>query len=117
MTEDRLRDRLTRGERLAIERRRHRWTQAQAAESHGVSVYVFQRWEKDWHSDPPFVTFESPIQDYEWCFVLRRRSFLTLHQLGELMGLSHKWIHRAERGEVRDVTALVLWWEREEAKT
>lgn len=103
---------LSRGERLEIVRRRKRHTQTEAAAEHGTTTYVYRRWERDLHRAAPLVIV-GPLADFELCYVRRRRSGLTLRALGDLMGLSHKWIHRAERGEVRDVTALVLWWEQE----
>lgn len=107
---------LTPGERLELQRRRERLTQAEAAERHGVTTYVYRRWEQDRHRSPqPIYSLEGGPRDYEWCYIMRKRAGLTLHHLGEYMSLSHKWIHRAERGEVRDVSALVLWWERHEA--
>lgn len=110
-----LAEELTAGERLELVRRRARWTQAEAADHYGVTTYIYRRWEQDRHRTPTWIDLWSPARDYELCYVRRRRAGLTLHDLGERMGLSHKWIHRAERGEVRDVSALVLWWERHEA--
>ena len=102
---------LSPGETLAILRRRAGLSQAQMAENLFVSVSKYRRWERDLIDAKPPISL-SKISKGEWCYVLRRRSGMTLDALSKAVGLSRVWILKAERNEVNP-DALVKWWEME----
>lgn len=100
---------LTKGERVLIARRRTGMTQVEMAGLFGVSVHQLKQWEYDQCDDIPAVKVTT-VFEHDWCFIQRRRQGWLLRELAEKVGLAAKWLHRAERGEVRDVGPLVEWW-------
>ena len=107
---------LSRAEVLRVERRRADLTQAGAAALVGVTVARYKDWECGRVFPDPARAAPGPAQRAvglswpEWCFVQRRRAGLRLVDVGAAMGLSKKWVHRAEVGDLEDVEALVAWW-------
>ncbi len=104
---------LTPGESFELDRRRASATQRDIAELLGVSVYRVKQWERDERDDVP-ATHPGVLETYEWCWLMRRRSGLTLRALEALTGLKVHWLHRAERGETASCEALADWWQRRE---
>ena len=103
---------MTPGEHLELRRRRDDCTQAEAAGLLGVPVYRFRQWEADQQEGAPRLD-AGDMALFEWCWLMRRRSGLRLRDVGERLGLSPKWIHRAERGAITDLqlTALAQFWQ------
>jgi transcriptional regulator with XRE-family HTH domain len=105
---------MTNGERLELSRRRADMTQAAAAYMYGVAPSRYRAWEKDQGRNPPTAP-AADLSPGEWCWLMRRRSGLTLHQVAERSNLEPKWIHRVER-RIYDgdrATPLVVWWQLE----
>lgn len=92
---------LTPGERVYLERRRHGWTMAAAAEWWGVSLYRLERWELDAESDSgpsvPRVSLGRLTQG-EAMHILRRRAGVSAAAMAELLGVSRWWLCRMESG-------------------
>ena len=100
----------TPGERFLISRRRAHITQHDIAEVYEVSPHRVAQWEWDRRSDVPSVTLDPPVQPHERCYIWRRRVGWTLEELEKRTDLHVSWLHRAERGELRDMRALLVWW-------
>jgi len=104
---------LTPGEYLELERRRCDLTQLDAAGLLGHSLHAYRRREKDLAGVSGDRVVE--LTDFEWCWLRRRRSGLSLTDVSEALGLSRNWISRAERGEVLQLEVLVEWWKQRAA--
>ena len=102
-------DQLTPGERILAARRRAKMTQREMADWFGVSPRVFSAWEKDERADVPEV-FAPPLSPGEVCFFLRRRSGTTVATVAKSLGLSVRWVQRAEAGESRNLEPLLGYW-------
>lgn len=92
---------LTAGERVYLERRRHGWTKAAAAEWWNVSLYRLERWELDAESDAgPGVPRVSVgrLTEAEAVHILRRRAGISAAAMAELLGVSRWWLCRMESG-------------------
>jgi transcriptional regulator with XRE-family HTH domain len=100
---------LSKGERILVARRHAGLTQAEFAGLIGAPVHWLKQWEHDQRDDAPAVRVTA-FYDRDWCFVQRRRQGWLLRDLAEKTGLAAKWLHRAERGEVKDIRPLVVWW-------
>lgn len=104
---------VTRAEALQLTRRRANLTQRELGASLGVSEGRVRDWEtgEREHDCPAVPTRE--LLPYEWCWLRRRRSGLTLHELSGELKLPVRWIHRAERGELttEQIEALIGFWE------
>lgn len=102
---------LTKGEALEIERRRAGLNQKDMAALLGVAHNRYKRFERGELVEEAPDLDVGELSGAEWCRLQRRRRGLTHAELAELSGFAAKWIHRAERGETRDVSPLVAWWE------
>ena len=102
-----LRD-LTNGERLLIDRRRSNQTQRDAAEEHGVTLYCYRRWETDEYDDAPQVALHN-LESYERCFLLRKRSGISLNDLSEAIGVCSWWLCKMEHGK-ENADRLIRHW-------
>ena len=100
---------LSKGERLLLARRHADMTQAKMAGIFGVAVHRLKLWEHDERDDIPAVKVTA-FCDRDWCYIQRRREGWLLRDLAERTGLAAKWLHRAERGDVKDIEPLVEWW-------
>lgn len=98
---------LTNGERLVIHRRRQDWTQRQAAESHGVTLYRYRKWEKD-EDGPPKIGV-GRLEPFEVCFLLRRREEIPAAELARALGISRWWLTQMETGRA-PAESLVEYW-------
>ncbi len=101
---------LTKGEALEVVRRRRRMTQDEMADTLGVTVHRYRRWEHDRGLRSAPRLDPGDLDPPEWCFVARRRSKLTMLEVAMLTGFPVGWLQRAERGEVFCVDKLVHWW-------
>lgn len=97
---------LTRGERALIHRRREGWSQRQAADHWGLSLYAYRQCEDD---DPPETNTDEVVRSWpkvalgrlephEICFLYRRRSGMQLQELADTLGISRWWLCRMEYG-------------------
>ncbi len=100
---------LSNAEKLRVSRRRAGITQDAAAALFDVPPSRYKQWELGHKKGAPYLRL-SVITQPEWCYVQRRRAGLLLSEVAERSGLAARWIHRAERGEVKDCTPLVEWW-------
>jgi len=96
---------LTKGERLAVLRRRSGKTQAQAARAAGLSLNTYR--EREAVTEPDGRPLR--LTDAELCYVLRHRSGLTLDELAPKVGLSKWWICQIEKGRAPAGTLLGYW--------
>lgn len=91
---------ITCGEKLLIERRRLHESQRAAAKRHGVSRYIYRRWELDEEAGPS--TALQVLEFYEGCFLDRRREGVELRARASEIGVSSWWLCQMEHGEVSD---------------
>ena len=90
---------LTPGERLVLTRRRKSLSQPEAAKRRGVSLDRYGSWELDMETkDQPNVEIED-VQDFETCFIMRRRANMTQRELATKVNRSRLWVHQMERGK------------------
>ncbi len=99
---------LTRGEKLAVTRRREGLSQGDAANHYNVSPDTYHKWENDINSTAPSVEVVE-LSTHEVCYLLRRRSKLTQKQIAALMGTSRVTVNRMENGEVSAAPLAVFW--------
>lgn len=108
-------------ERVTISRRRARidnkpLTIAAAAKLFGVTDGVFRSWENPKSKSrtpaplPGDVTTVADLRPYERCYLARVRSGLKAKDVAAELGLSDRWLTKAERGEQDDIEALVNYW-------
>lgn len=102
---------LTNGERFVILRRRSGQSQRDAAAAHGVTLYKYQQWEAD-KSDPPRESV-GPLQDFEVCYLRRRRAGIEAQALADELGMSRWWLCQIEYGRA-PAERLVEHWQRKE---
>ena len=102
----------TKAERLLINRRRAGLTQPEAAESWGVSLYQYRRWELG--SDAaPFVAV-GWLRHHERCLLMRLRLKVSLRKVARDLGVSRWWVIKMERGDAPP-DRLVEHWEKSES--
>lgn len=100
---------LTRGERLTIDRRRRGERQRAAAARHGVALSRYSRWERDLDPKAPSVRVGT-LKAHERCYLMRRRCGKTQEAIAADMGICRYWLNRMELGEA-DCTDLACYWE------
>lgn len=98
---------LSGGERLIIERRRRKETQATAAERYGTTPFNYGRWERDKASGPQPPSFQ--LTGAEQCLLYRRRLGWSQATVASAMGLSRTWINQMELGLVSCKDLLEYW--------
>lgn len=101
-------EKLTRGERLAIQRRRLGERQRVAAVRHGVPLSRYSRWERDLEHGPSVRI--GVLKVHEQCFIYRRRSGKTQAQIASDLGMCRYWLNRVELG-LANCDDLVGYWE------
>lgn len=102
---------LTRGEKLALDRRRRKQTMGEAAKRLKVSVATYREWEndeEDVEKKPPNVKL-GKIQDYEQCWLLRRREGTLLIELADELGVCRWWLTQMESGRA-PIDRLMDYW-------
>lgn len=106
-------EKLTVGERLAVQRRRFGERQKAAAQRHGVSHTRYSRWERGIEQPGPDVVKSLKIgqlKPHEYCFLYRRRAGFTQERVAGEMKVCRYWLNRMELGEA-DCTDLLCYWE------
>lgn len=90
---------LTKAEKLLIQRRRANFNQVEAAKHYKVSAYRYKCWERGADDAPNYdVMF---LHDYEKCFIHRMRAGISQEQLAAKTGFkSRMWIRLMEQGKV-----------------
>ena len=107
---------LSPSERLLIDRRRRKETQAKAARRHGVSQSRYSRWERglDHPGSLEGRNIWSPktdfrLRDHERCLLFRRRAGVIQAMVAEALGRCKMWVRQMERGEVSSDELLRYW--------
>lgn len=113
-----LRD-LTKGERALIYRRREGMSQRQAAAHHGMTLYSYRQWENDTPLDAEAAGYHQErlwpklslhrLEPWEACFILRRRSGISLEELAKTIGVSRWWLCKMEYGR-ENANRLIEHW-------
>ena len=99
---------LTNSERLLIQRRRRKETQAQAAHRWRTSLSRYSFWERG-YEDPPSVKV-GQLKPHERCLLYRRRAGYSQQQVAEDLGFCRHWINRMENG-LESCDDLLWYWE------
>lgn len=99
---------LTRAERLLLQRRRRGLTKAEAAERHGVSLYRYERWEAGETLGAPLVGV-GRLAFREASLIMRLRAGVGLGAFAGLLGCSGHWVTRMEAGEAPDDRLRAFW--------
>lgn len=102
-------EKLTKGERLIVARRRAGEGQGQAARRHGISHTRYSRWERDLDDSAPNVLI-GQLQPHERCLLLRRRVGYGQDRVAQEMGVCKEWLRQMEKG-VGNCARLVQYWE------
>ena len=101
---------LTRAEKLLIQRRRVGETQAQAAARHGVSYTRYSAWERGKEtSGLPNVTI-GKLKPHEYCLLYRQRCNFTQERVANEMGICRWWLNKMETGAA-PCGDLIEYWE------
>lgn len=103
---------LTLPERLLIYRRRLGFTQAQAAEHHGLQGHIYARME---NGDTRYLGFMprveiKALQPHERCLLMRRRCGKTQEKVAAELKCSRYWLNMMELGNV-PCDDLLWYWE------
>ncbi len=98
---------VTKGERLRVERRRLKVNQEVRAQQLSVTRHAYQSMEKDPRKSTRMMTLE----DHEWCYLKRRRVHGEIQQrdIARILKVSRVWVNRMENG-AEDCTRLVAFW-------
>ena len=99
---------LTQNEKLIIIRRRLKLTQAEMAAEHKISLYEYRRWESGETENPISFSIEL-LSDFESCFIMRRRSGMTVSEIATKIDVCRFWFGQMERGEAPS-DRLVEYW-------
>lgn len=100
---------LTKGERLLLKRRRDEKSQRETADDHGVSLYLYRRWETDGDKiGSPSIEI-GMLALHEICFIRRKHSGFALGDLAEKLGVSRWWLCKMEYGRA-NCDRLVAYW-------
>jgi transcriptional regulator with XRE-family HTH domain len=107
-------EKLTRGERLFIERRRLGESQKQAAARYEATLTRYSRWERDIEDEPllglqPLIS-AALLTPYERAVIHRRRAGITQGELARRLGRSKMHIRKIELGVIGN-TELIEYWE------
>lgn len=100
---------LTRGERLMIDRRRRGERQRAAAQRLEVPLSRYSRWERDLDPHAPSIRVGA-LKAHERCYLMRRRVGRTQQEVAAEMNVCRYWLNRMELG-LADCTDLVCYWE------
>ncbi len=100
-------ERLSRGERLSIERRRRKESQSAASERFNVSTFTYGQWERDAAEGPLRQSFS--LTNVERCILYRRRLGWTQDCVSSMMGRSRAWVNMMERGQIPCRELLDFW--------
>lgn len=104
-------EKLTPGETLLIWRRRMEWTQAEAANYYGVSIFRLKLAEYDKAKDFPYKNnLKITLRPNEKCLLYRKRAKLTQPQVATEFGIGRYWLRLQETGKV-PCARLLSWWE------
>lgn len=106
-------DMLTYGERLVLWRRRRDFSQRQAARHWRTTRYRYRAWETDDNGSetgplPPRAPL-GKLRVHEACFIMRRRSRLSVRALARRLSVTPTWITRMERGDAAPDTLIEHW--------
>jgi transcriptional regulator with XRE-family HTH domain len=103
-------EKLSKGERLLIQRRRRKQSQSEAAKRLGVSYSRYSQWERDLFMEgSPSVKVE-PLKAHECCLLYRRRAKFTQERVAKDMGVCRWWLNQMERGAA-PCDELIGYWE------
>lgn len=100
---------LTKGEKLAIQRRRDGHNLTKAAKKLKVPVSTYRGWEAGAEGAPKAAVGKVTVQ--ERCFIMRRREGMTLEQVAKKVKCCRWWLRQMEAGEI-PADRLVEYWER-----
>lgn len=91
--------RISRGEKLFLDRRRSGHTQPQRAALLGIDYYEYRRLEQIGHHDdtPKDIVYNASIGDY--CTIMRRRIGLSQQQVAEELETTRYLVNRMELDE------------------
>lgn len=101
----------TKGERLAILRRRYGQTQHQAAVRWGVPFHRYCDWEAGRRTDLPAIPYFKLTMP-ERCRLKREHSNMTQREVARLVGRSRLWVNKVEAGLVPSDRLAFFWSER-----
>ena len=99
---------LTNGERLLMQRRREGLTLEGAAAACGVTLYRYNRWERDEEEGPRVAVGRLAFRVVS--FILRRRAGASAADFARLLGVTAWWLRQMESGEASD-DRLRSYWE------
>jgi DNA-binding XRE family transcriptional regulator len=100
---------LSQGEQLIIFRRRNNITQDEMANSYELDRNTYGRIERDVERNPRVDIKISDIENFEICFIFRRRSGLTQAECAAKIGISRVWLHEMETGQSNCKRLLTYW--------
>lgn len=108
-------ERLSDGERLLIDRRRHGETQAQAAGRHGLRPFLYGQCERDSAPAGTKISVPTdksllPLATHERCMLYRRRAGYTQARVARELKVCRWWLNQMERGVV-PCDDLICYWE------
>ncbi len=102
--------RLSCGERLIIDRRRRKETQAVAAKRLYTTPFIYGQWERD-EDEGPSIRSVRPLRMHEKCLLYRRRNGMSQDQVAREADRSRWWLNQMERGLV-PCKELLTYWEK-----
>lgn len=100
------------GEHLLIWRRRYGMTQPEAASFLAIGLNSYKKIERqDTKCRLTEMPYLGDLYSYEICFILRRRSGLTIPKCAEQAGISRYWYNLMEQGKASPETLIRYWTE------
>jgi len=107
-------EQLTHPERLLIHRRRLGFTQAQAAQHHGLQNHIYARMENGdaryTNNMPKVAVKASGLKSHERCLLMRRRCGKIQEEVAAELKCSRYWLNMMELGNV-PCDDLLWYWE------
>lgn len=106
---------LTLGERLVVRRRREGMTQRDLADRFGLPRRMLQELERDnFTGEIPeelktFAGLGGVLQNYEKCFIARRRAKAEVGWVADTLSVSRQWVNEMESGRERCDVLMALW--------
>ena len=100
---------ITAGEKLLIERNRHKETQAQAAKRGGIKRIHYGKLERDIGREN-IRDIKMLLFDYERCVIFRIRRNISQIELARKLGCSRYTINKIENDKTK-ATRLINFWE------
>jgi len=97
------------GEKLLIFRRRKGMSQFDAASHQGVSLHKYRKWEVGNEVEGAPEILLQKIEPHEACYILRRRSDLSLVDVAKGVGRCRWWVIQMESGKV-NCQELTEYW-------